>query len=168
MTKSALAWSTGHALDIYSNSSTPLAITSNDDTNLLRVSPEPVIDPSFYAGEYFSSVSHLKYADRLKITFEISNDHRKDFVLIKGLLEFHRLPDFSIAYNKEAATLEITASSSRQSELLSFLRKISGWIKQELSFKRQLKEMISFEREYRQKLAKVYEGGEGFTLGRLY
>lgn len=167
MTKSALAWSTGHALDIYSDSSTSLAIhPSNGGANILRVSPAPGSDPVFYAGEYFNSVSQLKYADRLKVTFEVSTDYRKQFVLIKGLLEFHRLPDFSITYDREAGTLEVTTFSSGQAELLSFLGKISGWIKQELSFRQQLKEMISFEREYRQKLAKVYAGGEGFTLGR--
>ncbi|MGC3946229.1 MAG: hypothetical protein QM762_17220 [Chryseolinea sp.] len=167
MTKSAFAWSTGHALNIYSNPTTPLAIHAlKEESDVLPVSPEKV-DSAFFEGKYFSSVSQLQYGDRIKISFDINRLYQKDFVLIKGLLEFHRLPDFAFSYNRQHGSLDVTTASSRQNELNKFLKKVSVWIDQEFSFKRQLKEMISFEREYQKKLAKVYAGGEGYTLGRI-
>ena len=169
MTKSAIAWTTGHALNIYSNQSTPLAIHSvRDESKGLQVSPESEVDSTFFQGAYFNSAAQLQYGDRLKVVFEIKTSHLKDFVLIKGLLEFHRLPEFTFTYNRQDGTFDATISKTNQTELLRFLRKVSIWIDQEFSFKNQLKEMISFEREYRKKLAAVYSGGDGFTLGRLF
>ena len=167
MTKSAVAWSTGHALNIYSNPATPLAIHSiKEESDTLQISTEKS-ELSFFEGKYFVSVSQLQYGDRLKIAFQVKEPYRRDFVLIKGLLEFHRLSDFAFSYNRNEGTLDVTLSIVKQEELLKFLKKISLWIDQELSFKHQLKEMISFEREYRKKLASIYSGGDGFTLGRI-
>ncbi|MEJ1238711.1 hypothetical protein WBG78_11305 [Chryseolinea sp. T2] len=169
MTKSAIAWTTGHALNIYANQSTPLTIHSvKEELRELQVSAKAEIDSTFFEGTYFNSVSQLQYGDRLKVVFEVRNLHQRDFVLIKGLLEFHRLPEFVFAYNKEERTFDATISKVNQAELIRFLGKVTTWINQEFSFRTHLKGMISFEREYREKLAKVYTGGDGYTLSRPF
>src|SRR5690349_24621846 len=118
MTKSAVAWSTGHALNIYSNPTTPLSIhTLKDDSAALQL-PNERKQPTFFEGTYFSSISQLQYGDRLKITFEVAESYRKDFILVKGLLEFHRLSDFTFTYNRGEGTLDVTLSITKQEELL--------------------------------------------------
>ena len=100
----------------------------------------------------------------MKVSLSVDESHRQHFILFKGLLEFHRSAGFVFSFNKQDGTFDVTTSAQQEAELNVYLRKISAWIGQELAFKRRLKEMLAFEREYRAKLAKVYTDGDGFTL----
>jgi hypothetical protein len=122
-------------------------------------------------GGFYVTVSQLQYGDKVKVSYVVSDAYRSHFILIKGLLEFHRAAAYAFSFNRQDGTFEVTLSTGRLSnpleELTRFLKKINAWLDQELSFKRQLKEMRAFEQEYRAKLAAIYAGGEGYTLSPI-
>jgi hypothetical protein len=172
MTQTASALSTDHALNIHPlPSSATLFVKATTTVSLTKSGqPEPLNEIAVPDGTFYKSETQLKYGDKVKLSFSVKETYRTHFVLIKGLLEFHRPPGFVFAYNKQEGTFEVTTSSAGISQPLEslnkFLRKVAAWLDQEISFKRQLKDMMAFEREYRAKLAKVYAGGDGFTLIR--
>jgi len=161
MTKTAAAWSTEHALNIQEVVASSLSIHNSETTE----APSAIVATSeLFQGAYYRATSQLKYSDRLKVSLSVDESHRQHFILIKGLLEFHRSAGFVFSFNKRDGTFDVTTSAQQEAELNVYLRKISAWIGQELAFKRRLKEMLAFEREYRAKLAKVYTDSDGFTL----
>jgi hypothetical protein len=172
MTQTAAALSNDHALNIHELPSTTTLFVKTTTTESLTKSgqQEPLNEVAISDGTFYRSETQLKYGDKVKLSFSVKETYRTHFILIKGLLEFHRPPGFVFSYNKQESTFEVTASSAGilqpLESLNKFLRKVAAWLDQEISFKRQLKDMMAFEREYRAKLAKVYAGGDGFTLIR--
>jgi len=163
MTQIAAVWSTDHALNIHEDSAATLTVHSSS----IKATDPTYADhaaPALYQSRFYRATSQLKYSDRLKVSFSVDETNRQHFILIKGLLEFHRNPGVVFTFNKTEGTFDATTSALQENELNVYLQKISAWIEQELSFKKRLKDMLSFEREYRAKLATVYAGGEGFTL----
>jgi hypothetical protein len=169
MTQTAAAMSTGHALNIHEYS--PAVILTAHTSSRPAVAPAkpahtPSTDDAFYV-----PVSQLHYSDKVKLSFLINDTYQSHFVLIKGLLEFHRAPGYVFLFKRDEAAFEVTLPVVRLSypldEFADFLKKINIWLNQELSFKRQLKAMRAFELEYRAKRAKVYADGEGYTLRPL-
>jgi len=166
MAQTATSWSSTHALNIHELESSTLTvhpITSQTPTAEATLAQEA---PALFTGAFFRATSQLTYGQRVKISFAVTEAHYQNFILIKGNLEFHRSPDMVISYNRSEGTFDVTTGRQNQQELNKFLGKISAWLDQELSFKRQLKQMMAFEHEYRAKLATVYAGGDGFTLLR--
>jgi hypothetical protein len=170
MTQTAAALSSDHALNINElRSSATLTVHTSVHPASTRTASSSHSGAS--NGTFYAAVSQLHYGDKVKFSYVVKDSYRSHFVLIKGLLEFHRSPAFVFSFNRQEGTFDVTLSTNRLSQPLDefnrFLRKIAAWLDQELSFKRQLKEMRAFEQEYRAKLAKVYEGGEGYTLSPL-
>jgi hypothetical protein len=163
MTQIAAAWSTDHALNIHEDSAATLNVHSSPAKATDRTYANHA-ESTLYQGRFYRATSQLKYSDRLKVSFSVNETTRQHFILIKGLLEFHRNPGVVFTFNKAEGTFEATTGALQENELNGYLRKISAWIEQELSFRKRLKDMLSFEREYRAKLATVYSGVEGFTL----
>lgn len=126
------------------------------------------LTPDTLKGSFFESATQLQYGGKVKVSFAVKDSYRIHFTLIKGLLEFHRTSGFVFTFNRQAGTFDFTTPASAigqpLEELGRFLKKIGTWLDQELSFKKQLKEMIAFEKEYRNRLAQVYASGEGYTL----
>jgi hypothetical protein len=172
MTQTAAALSTDRALNIHElTSSTTLFVNATTPEGFsIPLRHEPLNESAVPDGTFYRSESQLKYEDKVKVSFSVKEAYRTHFILIKGLLEFHRPPGLVFSYNKQEGTFDVATTSSGVSQSLEalnkFLRKVAAWLDQEISFKRQLKEMMSFEREYRAKLAKIYAGGDGFTLIR--
>ncbi|HTF18847.1 MAG TPA: hypothetical protein VK658_12285 [Chryseolinea sp.] len=176
MTQTATALSNDGALDIHkltpsSTSTLSISATTTERASTSAKPPQSFRNSSSPEGSFYQGTSQLKYGDKAKFSFAVTESYRAHFILIKGLLEFHRAPEFVFSFNKQDNTFEVTSVfagiSQPLDELNKFLKKIAVWLDQELSFKRQLKEMMAFEREYRAKLAKVYSGGDGFTLIRV-
>ena len=166
MTQTAAALSTDRAFNIHELPSTTTLFVSGSTAE----SPKSPARQEIADGTFYRSESQLQYDDKLKVSFSVKETYRAHFILIKGLLEFHRPPGLVFSYNTQEGTFDVATASAGVSQPLEglnkFLRKVAAWLDQEISFKRQLKEMMSFEREYRAKLAKVYAGGDGFTLIR--
>lgn len=171
MTQTAAALSTDRALNIHElPSATTLFVSTTTDNAVSPARKEPLNELVLPDGAFYKSESQLRYGDKVKFSFSIKDTYRSHFILIKGLLEFHRAPEFVFSFNKHDGTFDVATPSSGISqpleELNRFLKKIATWLDQEISFKKQLKDMMAFEHEYRAKLAKVYAGGDGFTLIR--
>lgn len=163
MTQTATALSAEQVLNVHKTTlkiNTQLTQTAN-----VTKLPEPSKLASA-EGAFYSNTSWLSYGDKVKLSFAINEAYLSHFVLIKGLLEFHRPAAFSISYNKADKSFDVVTSASVlhvKDEVSKYLRQISVWLEQEISFRSQLKEMISFERDYRARLAKVYQNSEGYT-----
>lgn len=168
MAQTATAWSTEHALNVHNVANKSTLSVHSAITKISGNAELPFLDldSDLADGKFYRPTSKLKYSDRVKISFAVADAYRNDFITIKGLLEFHRTPDLVFSYNKSEGSFDVTTAWLDHKELFKFLRKISVWLDQELSFKRQLKEMMAFEREYRARMATVYAGGDGFTLLR--
>jgi len=160
MKQAATALATHHAFNI--QEPTVLTVHATERSN--RISDSHKTDVN--GNGFYNEASQLQYGDKIKLSYVINESYKAHFVLIKGLIEFHRSPGNSFSFDRQAGTFDITLSSASSTleDLTKFLRKIAVWLDQELSFKKQLKEMIAFEREYRAKVAKVYAGGEGYTI----
>lgn len=167
MIQTAAALSTDLAFNIHYIAS---AATLTVNTNPVDVSVKLAgkLTPDAFKGSFFESASQLQYADKVKVSFNVKDSYRAHFVLIKGLLEFHRSSSFAFTFDKKEGTFDVTTTVSGADqpldELGRFLKKIGTWLDQELSFRKQLKDMIAFEKEYRNRLALVYASGEGYTL----
>ena len=167
MTQTAAALSTEHALNIHEYSSAA-TLTAHAPTRPAVGQGIKSAQPETGKGGFYEAISQLQYGDKVKLIYAVNPAYQSHFVLIKGLLEFHRAPGYTFLFKREEATFEVTLPAVRLSkpldEFTNFLKKINLWLNQELSFKRQLKEMRAFELAYRAKLAKVYADGEGYTL----
>lgn len=183
MTQTAAALSTEQALNLSQSPTSPLTVlTSGNTTKALSgrspksrkhqvTESKPEITNKVQVdGQFYTSTSQLSYGDKVKLSFSVKEAYRAHFTLIKGLLDFHRAPAYTFTFDKTEGTFDVvtgTGATLAIEELYRFLSKIATWLDQELSFKKQLKEMIAFEREYRAKLAKVYANSEGYTLRPL-
>jgi hypothetical protein len=161
MNQTAAALPLEQALNIHHN--TPTFSVSQS----VAEGAEEVKDISLNDGSFYNQTSQLQYGDRVKISFSVAARYAAHFILIKGLLEFHRAPEYTIAFRKSDATFEVTTAVQHLPRLNKFLAKVAVWLDQELSFKAQLKEVLAFEQEYRAKLAKVYAAQDTFTLFRI-
>ena len=98
----------------------------------------------------------LRYNDRIRLNFSIVPQYHTFFGLLKGLIDFHRSPSFSFAYNKSEHTVEVDVAAIDHSSLDSFLNTVFIYLKKEIEFKARLKTIIQFERDYREKMDLVY------------
>jgi hypothetical protein len=109
--------------------------------------------PAFIRNHY-----RLTYNNKTRFTFFIREEYRRHFALLRGLIEFNRGNRFSFLYNREAASLDIDVLTEDVQPLIDFLHSIQSNLEGEIAFKSALKNVISFEREYRKLQAKVYAG----------
>lgn len=104
----------------------------------------------------FSKVSPLFYKTRVHLSLVLSDEFKKNFGLIRGLIEFHRLKHFSFEYHFGQATIETDIETSHLGELQSFLTAVSIWLKREIHFKNSLKVILEFENRYKLAKTEVY------------
>ena len=104
----------------------------------------------------FDQVSPLYYKTRVRLSFTLSEEFKKHFVLVKGLIEFHRSALFSFEYQQAYKIIETDIEVSQLDELQQFLDIILKWTNQEISFKRALKLVLEFENRYKIAKAEVY------------
>ncbi len=96
------------------------------------------------------------YGDRLRISFRVRPQYAGHFILIKGLLEFHRSGNFAFSYRRSDASFDATINTNHAEDLSAFLKTLSGWLDQEIRYKSVLKTVLEFERSYKSRMAEVY------------
>jgi hypothetical protein len=110
----------------------------------------------FARNDLFNSVSMLCYRDRVNLTFTVKDGI--PFALLKGLVELNRVVRFSFRYNAAAKKIETNVDANSIESLQSFFERILQLVKRELEYKRKLKGVIEFERQYKIKMASLYAG----------
>lgn len=107
--------------------------------------------------DLFRNQSSFLYNNRLRVAFMIGEGYRGDFVMIRGLLEFHRPKDFSIIYDRQARSITIDAAQSRIEALQEFLEFVQHSLDKEKRFRHALKIAIEFESRYRAERESIYD-----------
>ncbi|MEO5980623.1 MAG: hypothetical protein ABIS36_11285 [Chryseolinea sp.] len=105
---------------------------------------------------FFKLSSLFYYADRIKISFTLNESYAAHYVLVKGLLEFHRSKDYKITYKSEEKTFDLSVGSNLLDGAHQFLENVTVWVDHELDFKLKLKKIIEFESDYKRQAAEVY------------
>ncbi len=124
---------------------------SASNSSLINGGGAPVVENIL-----FSKVSPLFYKTRVHLSLALSDEFKKNFGLIRGLIEFHRLKHFSFEYHFVQRTIETDIETSQLSELQSFLSDVSIWLTREIHFKNSLKVILDFENRYKLAKAEVY------------
>jgi len=104
----------------------------------------------------FKKVSPLYYKTRVRLSFALTEEFKRHFALIKGLLEFYRLKNFSFEYNSAQKEIETDVEASQLHSLQLFFDSILNLLKKELTFKETLKTVLEFEKRYKLEQAEVY------------
>ena len=104
----------------------------------------------------FNKVSPLHYKTRVHLSFSLTEEFRRHFVLIKGLIEFYRSKNFSFEYNAVQKGIEADIEVSQLSNLQLFFDSILSRLNDELKFKETLKIILDFENRYKLAQAEVY------------
>jgi hypothetical protein len=105
---------------------------------------------------FIQASQQLSYNNRIRIILHVSDEIKQHFILVKGLIEFSRGQNFSFTYDKEAGSLQTDFNVQNAALLENFLKGIEAWLRKEIAFKKALKEVISFEEQYKRKSALVY------------
>ena len=131
-------------------------VVNKASENLSNHSMISAADSSFIENVLFNKVSPLFYKTRMHFSFSLSEEFKKNFVLIKGLIEFHRSKNFSFEYNFAQKAIETDIEVSQLEDLRAFLHDVSIWLRQEIKFKETLKVILDFENRYKVAKAELY------------
>ena len=131
-------------------------VVNKASENLSNHSMISAADSSVIENVLFNKVSPLFYKTRMHFSFSLSEEFKKNFVLIKGLIEFHRSKNFSFEYNFAQKAIETDIEVSQLEDLRAFLHDVSIWLRQEIKFKETLKVILDFENRYKVSKAEVY------------
>jgi hypothetical protein len=148
MTQTASALSTRQSLHI----STDSTLTINTNTR----EKHQLGDASLSNDTFYPQSPAFYYNERLRLGFIVNEKYAAHFILIKGLIEFHRSGNFKFAYNIKEKSFEVDILSSELEKLNSFLEKIRQWLNQEIKFKAALKNVIAFENRYKAARDHIY------------
>jgi len=141
----------------------PVFLTLTDET-LKKSIPHRLGDlQKLIDNKLFSKVSMFQYNQRARLLFSISE--QVSFSLVKGLIEFNRLKNFSFRYDANARIVETDVAVDRYPELNDFFERIHTLANEELQFKRILKKVLHFEEQYKQRGATVYAEMKMFRVG---
>jgi hypothetical protein len=105
----------------------------------------------------FDKISTFSYNKRLRLSLGIRELYKGDFVLIRGLIEFHRTRDLKFTFDKNNRSIEADIDRVQLADLQSFLIAITTWLKKEKQFRIALKIVREFENRYKLEAASVYE-----------
>jgi hypothetical protein len=139
-----------------SNAEQYLQVVNKGSENLSNHSLINVADSSVIENILFSKASPLFYKTRAHFSFSLAEEFKKNFVMIRGLIEFHRARHFSFEYNFAQKTIETDIEVSHLEDLRAFLHDVSIWLRQEIKFKETLKVIIDFENRYKVAQSEVY------------
>jgi hypothetical protein len=122
------------------------------------VSGEPTLSYSntFSENRLFSTVTPLFYREKLRITFEVSENFKNKMAMIRGIVEFNRSSRFLFRYNLKKRTIETDIHPASVGELNSFFDTVLKITEDEIRFKKVLKDVIAFEKEYKRLSTNVY------------
>ena len=121
------------------------------DNSSINVGGTPVVENIL-----FGKVSPLFYKTRVHLSLALSEEFKKNFVMIKGLIEFHRSRHFSFEYSFSRKTIETDIEVTQLEDLRAFLHDVSIWLTQEIKFKETVKIILDFENQYKVASSLVY------------
>jgi hypothetical protein len=104
----------------------------------------------------FKKSAPFYYRNRLRVSLTISEEFRNSYIMVRGLIEFHRPKDFSFTYQLMKRTIEADIEVVHLETLKVFLGKVLLWTKQEKQFKHALKLALEFETRYKLERDSVY------------
>ena len=133
-----------------------LQVVNKGSENLSNHSLINVTDSSVIENILFSKTSPLFYKTRAYFSFSLSEEFKKNFVMIRGLIEFHRPRNFSFEYNSAQKAIETDIEVNHLEDLRVFLHDVSIWLVQEIKFKETLKIILDFEHRYKVARSEVY------------
>lgn len=134
----------------------PLHISSQT-TTLSEVTHTNVdAGPLLKESSLYSQTPLFFYKERVHLKFQVKTVYAPHFILVKGLLEFHRPKDFRFVFNVDEKSFEIDIKVSQLGFLEVFLDKIYTWLNRELAFKSVLKQVVAFEKRYKTESEKLY------------
>jgi hypothetical protein len=96
------------------------------------------------------------YNSRLRLKISAKELSPTSFVLLKGLLEFHRSKDIAFTFDKAEKTIEADLHAKEYEQVKSFLKLISNVFYKELKFRNELKNVLAFEARYKAERALAY------------
>ena len=120
-------------------------------------SPQPESGSILGANELFGKVSPFYYNDRIRLSLRIADDYKGNFILIRGLIEFHRSRNFVFTYDREQRSVIADINADQLDQLKIFLSRILDWVRQEKQFRHALKIARQFESRYRLEQESVYQ-----------
>jgi hypothetical protein len=98
------------------------------------------------------------HKDSVKFDLSLSSEYQSYFILLKGLIEFHRPKDFKFHFTKEDQSVSIEIGVNEINLLRQFLSDISFWLVKELKFRSDLKKVLAFEARYKAEKELIYRG----------
>ena len=133
-----------------------LNIVENEQDNVVEKSEEGV---SYYPinNALFKKVTHFYYNTRIRLSFSVSDTYRSQYVMARGMIEFHRPKNFVFSYNKKQGLIEVDINVSELEELQLFLSTVLVWLRHENQFRLSLKIVLEFENRYKLERDSVYE-----------
>jgi hypothetical protein len=133
-----------------------LTIAENDTANTNVGASEVEFSSKSITINLFKKVSTFYYRSRIRLSFSVADEHKVEFVMIRGLIEFNRSKDFTFTYYLKNHTIETDIDASHLDKLQIFLSNVSILLEQENQFKLVLKEAIAFENRYKLEREGVY------------
>lgn len=105
----------------------------------------------------FQLSAYLKYNEKGSMTFSISDNLKSHYILIKGLLVFCRSKDIVVRFNLVEKTITADLHLSDLNLLKKLLEEVSMRVHDELKFKTRLKQILEFERRYKEEALLIYK-----------
>lgn len=94
--------------------------------------------------------------EKLNLSINLTPAFTKHFILVKGLLEFHRPKEFRFSYVKENNTVAVQILSSEIAAFKKFVRFVNDLVIKELAFRKALKRVIAFEEQQKAAARNIY------------
>lgn len=146
MTQSATV-STAENIFVYN----PKSLTPRNDSS----KAEAIVNELKAEIEFADSANAFIYNNRIRVSFG-AGVNEKLFVLLKGLIEFHRPKNFLFSYDRAGKNIEADVHETDYQAFRNFLANVNLWLKNELSFRTALKNALAFEAKYKAERATVY------------
>ncbi len=125
------------------------------DTFYTARSPEGV-DGRLPWYELFQETSSFLYNDRVRLAFTVADEFAREFVLIRGLIEFHRPKELSFIYDREFRSIVVAVTQEQLGILHQFFGLIYDLLAKERRFRKALRSVIEVENSYRRVLENAY------------
>jgi len=105
--------------------------------------------------DFLNGGTVLIYNHRVRLTTKVKLS-LKEFILFRGLIEFHRPANFFFTYDRTERTIVADFRESEFEQLKRFFHEATGWLASELGFKSALKKIMDFESRYRSERSSLY------------
>ncbi|MBT1700252.1 hypothetical protein KK083_25415 [Fulvivirgaceae bacterium PWU4] len=105
---------------------------------------------------FYDQPAAFYYKDQVRFCFTATPEFAAHFILIKGLVEFHRSRHLQFTFDLNKKQFEADLAVTHVGALHQLLEVVYSEVLREIRFKAALKKAILFEERYRQACAEVY------------